>query len=1100
LGASRGERVDVIEQPRDTSEPVASVPARPHWFARWWTALGADSLLVLALGVAILTFVDLHALTDRALDYSDLTVPFLRGSALAQLSAPNPWYSLFVHGAYLLLPGGYGAVLNVVDVYSFALAPATMLVLLRALGVSRLPRLAGAMFYLANPVVLAQAAPGFFSWSLFFIFAPLVLGAFVVYEQTNAFRWLVVGLLLVVVLLQLDPFDGLRLIAPLLVGALAVPWFTRRVKSAIRMGLDYVAGLSIFGALVAIGLYPSVARLGYDFSAGSASSSAFYAFHIANVKFTYHAQDLPNSLSGLTLYPTGPLAHLGYADTAVWAMWFAVILAALAAAVLTCLFEGRLSPSPHRATLLAYLGTVAVLVGLQAGISSGALLGIFRPAPFLFDYEYPTIFNYVQIVLYAVFFALLVEGVGKVVRALRPEAVTRASRFSFASGNYILITGRSSRPPLGASRPDGGARLRRWCVVLATVGATTLVLVAVNLPIVTGGPDNPQNPTTSAASFLPAYYSQLGAFFSSQPGSYRVLPLPLNYSTIIWLESALPLNRVFGIPYAGLNSPGTYPNFTVLLTAMQAVLSNDSSSLAQLLAQDNVRYVVVAAPVASGPLKLASTNYNAYLTGGTKQFLEIFDAAPGFTSALQEANFTVFSDALYSTPVDLPPSVFAYNTSLGPNLGPPPPPKELVTDSNMSTSGPWTTWTSCAGPKANYITFGALAVALRTCVGADATGSSTHTPQTELYQRIAVFPGERLSAEVNFTDPSVGDPSLIVIFHNATNTGNFYSSQQYFPTVTDLDAAHFFYNVTAPVAATFAYVGLQAFNSSSSTANVSLNGLNVFNQFVLSNVSAYTDVPVVQAGSVLVPNAGAILPLARYFHTLVESSPSTTLAPMDISDILGDTPAGIVFLPAGSWSFVLPCDPGGSLQVFADTQLLGGNASLNGSEGGRALSSAGWTEIADSCSGLSYSVNVTVSAGGTVALPELFALYGPAAGSPAADLTATADGPATYRVSASTPGLAVIYSAEVATLHPQGGAQALASLPLEGGTLFVVNVTGESAVVVVFPELEPQNAVTVLSNVVALWVAVAGLAVFLSRRLYGRVLRAVPRVLRGQQG
>lgn len=1080
-----------------TGSPVGGshVDLRRNWLVRWWHSLGVDSLAAFGLGALVLTFIDLHALTNRALDYGDLTVPYLRGTALAELSAPNPWYSLLAKATFLIAPGGYGLVLNVVDVYSFALAPVAMLVLLRQFGVPRVPRFAGAMFYLVNPVVLAEASPGFYSWSLFLILAPLILAALVAYEQANGLRYLLVGLLLVVVLLQLDPTDGLRLIAPLLVGSLALPWLTRRVKPARRMALDYAAALVLLGALLAIDLLPSVARLSYDFSAGSTSSSTFFAFHMANVTFTYHAQTLANSLSALALYPTGHLAQLGYADTAVWALWLVIIVLAMAMTAVACLFEGRFSHEPNRAHYATFLGLAGVLVGLQVGISTGVLLGMFRHAPFLFDYEYPTIFNYIQIVLYTVFFAVLVDRSGRIIRGLLPSSETRATRFSLGGANYILIVGRTARARPAAAR-GGSPVARRLAGPGVTLAVVAVLLLAANYPTFSRGSNDSLNPTTDSASFLPAYYSQLGSFFLSQGGVYRVLPLPLNYSSIIWLESALPHERIFGIPYAGVNSPGEYPNSTVLLTVLQAIVANATAGLAQLLAQDNVRYVLVENPETTTPFKLDTSGYNIYLTGGGRDFLEVFGSAPGFQEAASSPNYVVLEDTLYAAPAVVPPDVITYSAETAGTVGPSPPPRELLIDSNLSSAAAWTSWTSCAGPKSSYIDFGTLEVSLRDCSGPDATGSSTHTPQTEIYQRTAVFPGERLILEANLSGGAVGDATLIVIFHNATDDSGFYSSQQYFPSVTDLAAAHYFYNVTAPPAATYAYVGIQTFNSSGAIANVTLSGFDAFSQYAFANVTAYAGVPVVTSGTVLVADQGAIVALAPYYSTVVEASPSETLEASQVPLALGTTASGTLFVGAGWWNFSLPCRTGGTSEDYADLAPSDVNATFNGSLHGASVNASGWLGIPGSCAGGSSFVSLEVNGAGYVGVSALFTLSGPSSGSETATVTLVPTSTAAYRLTASAPGLASLYTVEVALLNPSGSARVVASAPLNGGRLYVLNVSVGSSVVVVFPILEPVSSVTVVSNIAVMVLAAGGLVLLASQRLYRRGVALSRKVLR----
>lgn len=1060
---------------------------------QWVTTLGAESLAVFLTAIALLTYLDLHALSARPLDYSDLTLPYLRGGVEVQLSQPEAWYDTLVRFLYLSAPGGsYGPVLNSLEVYSYALGPITMLILLYQFGLPRAARIGGAIFYLANPVVLTQASPGFISWSLFFSLAPLILALFVVYDRTNASRWLVAAAFLLVLLTQLDPLDGVRLIAPLLVGVLILPWITHRKKSLGRIGLDYLVFGAIVGGLLLLQFVPTITSVQYYLTAGSGSSE-FYNFHIGNVAFTYRDQNVLNSLSGLALYPGGNPYLYGYGHTAVWLLWIAVVLACLVAAALVCLLA---VPHIHRGNQDYYsifLGTALAVVALQVGIANGTLVWIFRAAPFMFEYEYPTIWNYVQVVLYTVFFGLLVDECIALVEWLR----SRAGLLAGQRVDTVISNARRSdlEQPDGRGGKGFGSRWRRGLPTALTLVCVGVLCLGVNFPLVVQGPSNPSNPTTDNANFLPAYYSGVGSFFAAHQGLYRVLPLPLNYTSIIDLESAVPISHIFGIPFGGVNSPGLYPNTSLLQNALDSIAAGHLGSMAASLASDDVGYILVLHPGSDAPVVSAGSSYNPYLNGGGGSFLRGINATSGLVAVANTSDYVVLQNERFAGPVQLPTGVITYGVASAPGHEPPERIHELVASPGFENGSSWASWTSCEGPARAHILFGSRIVTLSTCSGAEATGSTTHTPQTEIYQRVSVFPGEALTLQVNFSTYVAGAPSLIIIFHNASNDDQFYSDEQYFPHTTRESNSTFSYNITAPADAIDADVGIQVFNDSAAPANVSLVGFEVTNAYAFLPPAPYSDLPMAGGGIQAFPASEGLLAVVPYFPSAMELGPSTDLNLSEVGQVIGDSVNGTVYLPAGSWTFAFICPTPAAASAYVDLTLDGATVTVDAGSASVAVSTDGWYSVPATCAaGQPQTVSLNVSGSGYAAVVRLLSLAPAASPGVIVPLVETRSGSASFRYGAPGAGLAVLVSAEVISVGQLAGAQIRGSAQSGGLTVYVVSVSTNGTLVIRLPWFEPVSQLSVLSNVSVLAVTVAGIACVASRRIWHSLVKGFSRL------
>jgi hypothetical protein len=927
-----------------------------------------DLLGLLAVSVVVLSILNYQAFRAQPLSYSDLTVPYLYGTPGLTLSISSPWYAIFTHFAFEVFQSNLGYVVNGVDILSYSLAPVGMYVLLDQLRLSRVARIGGSLFFLFNPFTLDLAA-GYLQYSTFWFAAPVIIALLVRYDRSNRFADLLAASLLTFVLLQLNPFAGIRLIAPIAIGFWILPLLTRRVKSLLPISKDVaIAFGTLFGLSVAGSYFSgSLNILGYWFSSGSNTGSSLYQFTISQIQFTYQGQTFLNSLTLLTVYPGSNVEVIGYTGTWPWVVWILALAGCLAAGVTRASY--RRGQDSRYYTI--FLVTLISLVGFEVGVSSGILIPAFKTLPFLLEYEYPDVLHRIEIVIYAVFFGAFISELPRVLRAI-------GKRLPFGLRHRVSI--RDEPSPSSFDPPTAAkhfARRFRKPPFTSEVGVPIVILAAalIVLPSVSFVvPDQAEriNPTTNANNYLPGYFGQIGDYLHSLVGDSRVLPLPLNYSTIIELYSAVPQGRIFGIPYAGLNNPGAYPSPERVSAVLNAVKNQNSSQLAELLALNNIEYVVLFNPGSATPISLISDPYDPYLNGGGGVFLAIFQNAANFSRVLSTANFVILRDDQYSAPLIEPGSAYLYQTlaegsrmssiSTG-----------LLQNSNLTSRTGWGQWTSCNGSQAQYISYTGAGGQLSTCpLNQTFTGARS---QTEIYQWTNLTPYENLTIRGRITTSGNLSVNLIAIFHNASNLNwsrVFYTNNQTFPAVTPAPNGTFEFHVTSPSDTVGGVFGIQDFGPTSGPAGTALvESIDVIKTFGYPTYYSPGAYPFEQLSTLVLPLTEQTAALSSYAGHISGIAPSNVIAPSEANLVSDDSTTGAVYFPSGSWILNLSCPLGANTNLLVLSRPVSATGTLTTAESQIYVITSGWSAFPMTCSGGEADVTLTVRGVGSMGIEAL---------------------------------------------------------------------------------------------------------------------------------
>lgn len=1004
-----------------------------------------DFALLFGLAILLLTFLDFRSLKPTPLSYSDLTVPFLYGGWASYLSSASPYYPILARLAFGVAPGNYGYILNATDVYSYAVAPLAVYALLDQLRLSRLARIGGGLFLLANPFTL-QLAQGYLEYSTFWIAAPLIIALLLRYNLNGARRDVYCASLLTFLLLQLNPVDGLRLIAPVTLGFWALPFLSRKhpVASVAKDTLGALGTLLVVSVLGAV-FTGGIGSVGYWISSGSNSGSSLYQFTVSQISYTFQGQSFLNSLTMVTVYPGSAMKLANYVGSWPWVLWVATLGASLLAPA-TLALDGR---ARLREGFTILLVTLLCLISYEVGVWSGVVGGLFRHLPFLLEYEYPDVIHLIEVVIYSVFFGALVELAPKwggwTVSRLR--AVLLRSR-STANAHADSI---SHSSPLSARGSWGHNRAKSRIPGIIQICVVAAVLLLPTVPFFEPSWGGNLNPTRSAANYLPGYYSQIGEYLQSRVGGSRVLPLPLNYSTIIDLYSVVPVGHIFGIPYAGVNNPLAYPTVTATSRLISAIQSANKSALSGLLSVNNIQFIVVVNEKSRLRITIEPSRYNPYLDGGGALFNSLLNGTSNVSLVDEAPGFTIYRNDQYSSPIVQPASFYTYTSSLNdrPSLSTS---VGLLTGSNLTSRSDWGQWTSCSGPESNFISYGPGGAQLDTCT-LDQTFTGIRS-QTEIYQWVNLSPDENISVRGNLTVTGPTEVRLIVIYHNASNLNlsrSFYTENQTFPIVAPDPNGSFQFQFTSPPDALGGVFGIQDFGVTEGKGGIAtIHEFNVFREFSYLKAYRPASFPFPPNAALALPQSNQTDAISTLAGQVTTYAPANTLTIAETSELSDNPATGTAYLPAGSWTLEVLCPARSARELYALIQQLNSSATVSDGVAPSYPLLSGWNQIPFDCVTSMTNLTVNISGTGAVALMEIQAWSPPPPSSvPRVSVTAQSSLGDGYVVSSSQSGVVVLILGQNSQAEHFRDSTLLSQVITQGISVWIVTFSPSGSFIVV---------------------------------------------------
>jgi hypothetical protein len=1031
--------------------------------ARLARRFGDRSVAVYLTVVSGLVLAALHwrLLIPQPIAYADLGYTFVSGGFGFQLSQPYPFTAVTTHVVASQLGSQFGIVTNSLGVFSYALLPAAIYPFLRILGNSKATSSLGAMLYLLNPITLFLS-PIYLSWSLVLAAIPLLAALLVLYYRRSRPIYLYLAAVGVATLVLLDPVMGgvesLRELIPAS-GAIVIGSFLSAPSSRWRrMALDYVCASAVLLVLVLPAVLVFYNQYAFFVQEPSVSATAFNSFHLANVHYTYQGQGVFASISGVISYPGNPASLIGYEGTAAYPVWVLIVLSTYLLPVVSRRSASRL--------YLALLFTTVVLSAIEFVVYRGLITQLFSRFSVLYLYEYPEFLSAILAFTIISTFTCVLEAGGRLLRFLfATTPIPRVHTVRLGDLQYVVgIRRYPMPPPRRKPRWLDDSRRRALIPVAAFSCAVVLILVPGIPPEIAYATGNPALPP-SASDGLPSFYLGLESKLLLSPTVYRVLPLPLTYTTYIDLRAVIPSINIFGIPYAGaVNTlPGTYPNLTAVSDVLTLIASRSVGALPSLLSQSNVKFILVTNLDSTSAPELSLSPYEAYLDGGGATFLSILRGSPGLSVVYMGSDYALLSVKGYLSPVSQVHEVVSLSptTTSASSISTP-----IGEDSDFRNgTADWGQWSSCPGPQSDWISYDAGGVNLSTCA-AQKGGSPA---QTEVYQRVPVLPTEDISIAGTLGSVSNQTITLILIFHNASNSGTFYSAEQEFPQVPHQSGSTFNISIRAPGDSEYMWFGIQVLNSLALPESTQVQSLNL--------VEIHSE-----TSGVLSYDTAAIPYLANDSVVFESSSLPDDLLAFASSATLINQGVNLSFSNPRNWTFdqvndslflnnvtavgVIACVTGREVSVFGSILENRGDSRI--SLGGFVLPtnsvSPGWFEVSDTCGPAQSSMNLTIVSSNLLTITGLGSVV---------EAAIAATGSATQSISqgkivVSGSGTVFLSTIEVPEVSSAQGTTVTVASSSGGAWLIVATLGSSGSVVIALPHFVYENTTSIVLNLTSM--------------------------------
>lgn len=764
-----------------------------------------DYLLVWIVAVLALAIFYRSFLTSTPIDIPDDVLPLLSRNWGLIFSDTEPWYTLVVNLLFFYDGAFFGISVNVLQVFLISLAPVTMYILLQELEIAKPLRGILSIFYIINSVIF----PNVFifnplMWPEFYIFMP-ILGLFLLkFQKSGDFTYLFYFIVLLSFYMEIQTspnFYNLRLILPYLgLLFLVSSYYGIRKNTAsykVRVSI-YIAILVIFFILNFI---PILYVLGYSSQISTLpikNISNFYAFHIANVIYTYQSQNFLFAVSGIVVYPNYSNTFLEGFHQKFFSFTLAFVIFTLIMFFIS-FYASLRKHKDYRFMMPLLISTVLIWIFI-ASVQAGILLPLFKISDLFFLWEYPGYLETPLMFLYVIIYAYSIT---------------------------FLIDTQKNKANLAG--PDHGIKRGNRRIVTSFVVLFIILLLTFS-PIIATSPHGFSSPSSS--SVLPKSYDSLGAFFSNKSGNFEILPVPVNESIYTRLETLVNPDKVYVLPYAYQNNPLSYPNVTLYNSIYTDIYDTNFNTFQPLLKAAFIKYVIVFDP---------SANY---------KYIEAFSKQNYLVQVLNESNFVIFQYKLFSTAISSEP-VSVQSSTAGIPGGYRSSNISLINSSSSLSSIGFNTSISKYTPLA--ITKGDLNLSV--------LNNNTGTAQySEIYKFTYIPPGSNLNLSIEIDSQYNSKSYLFLIYHDnlsRMSVNNIYSANQNYQPIPTTAIGNFTVNTIAPADAEYLYFGILTLNITKGNGSLLFSSLsikNVVDTLNNSRLSSNNVVPIAILNNVPIQN------------------------------------------------------------------------------------------------------------------------------------------------------------------------------------------------------------------------------------------------------
>jgi len=584
---------------------------------RFNTSLLWDSLYILTAVVIVflaLFFMDENLFVNRPIIYGDAGLPDLNSSLLAGLATPSPWFTSIDILLFHLSSNLFGLIYNEFGLIPILLMPAAMYILLKRLGIAVPARIAGSVLYVMNPILLVW---GGWEYGGPMLFLPLIAASVISYRNDGKIIHLLYVAVFLFLMTTLVGFSEIKLVLPVL-GALILWQLVENAKKRLGKTIVDILLSAVFFLILSLPLIVYITGAYSTYSTAFSSSTSLYPIERGIVEYVFQSSNLQNSIMALTIYPGSYPQIAGYNGSWSEFAWLSIVVFSIFAAIH---YRGK-----FRGFYISLLLLLVILVVFQYGVYNGTLLFLYR-YPFVVIYNYPLFLNVSQMFIYSIFFALAVEYICKLVIKRKQITVKKRHLLSIHSPTLIAIV------------------------------AIAIILFA-SLPLLDYSHGNGTLNANPREFEEPSYWNGITVELASYQG-YKTLVLPNNYTSLTYLDGAVPYGEAYGLPYNYQAFPTEFPNVTLFSELSKDFANGNISGVTKMLLSQDIGIIVVTNIESSLPISYGQTTIN----GGGKIFASIINSTGIYSILDKTVNYIIFQRNSEATGFNITPSTLGlYNS------------------------------------------------------------------------------------------------------------------------------------------------------------------------------------------------------------------------------------------------------------------------------------------------------------------------------------------------------------------------------------------------------------------------------------------------------
>lgn len=540
-----------------------------------------------------LFLMDRNTFVRYPLIFGDGGLNNLNSSFLSLFSNVNPWLDSIYILTFQNFRSEFGSIYNGIGIIPMLIMTVSMYFLLRKLGMSLPSRIAGSILYVINPTILVW---GGFEYGGPLLFLPIISLFVILYYEENKLSYLIYAGVFILLFETINGVADTKFLIPFLILFVVFLLFKAIEERRFRVLLDILLW-AIFTVIVSIPLLINIGGAYAIYSNAFTHSSNLYNIEIGIVKYVFQSSNLQNSFMGLNSYPGTYVYASGFTKSWSQFVWLLIVGSSIFSVFL---YKGK-----YKLFYLLLLVLVAFMIIFQYGVYLGSFLWAYHYS-FVVIYNYPLFFDEMQMFIYAIFFAWFIQIILNTYGSINIKKLGNIHFFSIHRDKIIVVI------------------------------AVSALLVA-SFPIVNSSNGNGTIEINPSTYEMPSYWYNITSDLNSYQ-NYKVLVLPNNDTTLIYLDGAIPYSNVYGLPYNYQAFPQEFPNITVFQQLAMSFMDKNSQEVAKLLLDQNIGLIVILNINKNAKIEYSSTT----ISGGGSNFARIINSTGVYKIINQASNFIIY--------------------------------------------------------------------------------------------------------------------------------------------------------------------------------------------------------------------------------------------------------------------------------------------------------------------------------------------------------------------------------------------------------------------------------------------------------------------------